>query len=75
MAVSEHTVEALQGYSIVRIRETESDGTPLVETYALHHEAGVQIDEFATHSDAVRALNRMLFPLPGLAVPDMEQAV
>ena len=66
MPVSEETLECIQGYSVVRITETNGHGQPELETYALRHEAGGQLDEFADYLDAVKTLNRILFPLPGL---------
>ncbi|MEQ6885764.1 hypothetical protein [Salicola sp. Rm-C-2C1-2] len=66
MPVSEETLERTQGYSIVRITESDAQGQPELKTYALWHESGGQLDEFADYIDAVRALNRLLFPLPGL---------
>ena len=66
MPVNEETLECIQGYSIVRIIETNGHGQPELETFALRHEAGGQLDEFADYLDAVRTLNRILFPLPGL---------
>ncbi|TDT44195.1 hypothetical protein DES49_0295 [Halospina denitrificans] len=66
MPVSEETKERVQGYSIVRITETNNDGDVTMETFALAHESGGQLDEFADYLDAVKALNRLLFPLPGL---------
>lgn len=75
MPVTEETLERIQGYSIVRIVETDSSGQPEMETYALHHEAGGQLDEFADYVDAVHALNRILFPLPGLPEVHLNRAV
>lgn len=66
MPVSEETLERTQGYSIVRITESDAQGQPELQTYGLWHETGGQLDEFADYIDAVRALNRLLFPLPGL---------
>lgn len=66
MPVTEETADSVQGYSIVRIKETDKQGELVMETYALVHESGDHIDEFADYLDAVRALNRVLFPLPGL---------
>jgi len=74
MPVSESTEATLQGYSIVRLTETDGDGNLVIETYALTHESGGQLDEFADYADAVRALNRILMPLPGLRVPGLERA-
>ncbi|XOZ32571.1 hypothetical protein ACMDCT_10165 [Halomonadaceae bacterium KBTZ08] len=74
MAVNEETLERIQGYSIVRITETDGQGKPGLETYALRHEAGGQLDEFADYVDAVRTLNRILFPLPGLPETSLHQA-
>ena len=66
MPVIENTANRVQGYSIVRITETNRQNDMVLETYALVHEAGDHIDEFADYRDAVRALNKLLFPLPGL---------
>jgi len=74
MPVTEKTVESVQGYSIVRITETDSQGKPVMETWAVCHEAGKQIDEFGDITDAVRALNRLLMPLPGIPVPKLSHA-
>lgn len=73
MPVFEHTEATLQGYSIVRLTETDSRGDLVIETYAVTHESGGQLDEFAEYADAVRALNRIMLPLPGLPVPSVEQ--
>ena len=75
MPVNEETLERIQGYSIVRITETDSQGQPQMETYALNHEAGGQLDEFADYVDAVHALNRILFPLPGIPESRLHRAV
>jgi hypothetical protein len=75
MPVTEETLERIQGYSIVRITETDSQGNPQMETFALHHEAGGQLDEFADYVDAVHALNRILFPLPGIPQSRLRNAV
>lgn len=68
MAVREEPVKSFQGYSIVRITETDTVGRTVMETFALTHAAGGVIAEYALMQDAVRELNRMLFPLPGLEV-------
>lgn len=75
MPVNEETLERIQGYSIVRITETDSQGQPQMETFALNHEAGGQLDEFADYVDAVHALNRILFPLPGIPESRLHRAV
>jgi len=74
MPVSEHTEATLQGYSIVRLTETDSRNNVVIETYAVTHESGGQLDEFADYADAVRALNRIMKPLPGLPVTRLESA-
>lgn len=75
MPVTETTQERVQGYSIVRITESNKDGDITMETFALVHESGGQLDEFADYLDAVRALNRILFPLPGLPEAPLNRAV
>ncbi len=75
MPVQEKTRDRLQGYAIVQITETDSKGTVVMETWALTHEAGGHLDEFAEYPDAVRALNRLLSPLPGLPVSRFDRAV
>ena len=75
MPVTETTQERVQGYSIVRITESNKDGDITMETFALVHESGGQLDEFADYLDAVRALNRILFPLPGLPEVPLNRAV
>ncbi len=75
MPVKEETLERIQGYSIVRITETDSQGQPKMQTYALNHESGGQLDEFADYADAVHALNRILFPLPGIPESRVHNAV
>ena len=75
MPVSEETKERVQGYSIVRITETNNDGDVTMETFALVHESGGQLDEFADYLDAVKALNRILSPLPGLPEVPLNRAV
>lgn len=75
MPVTEEIKERVQGYSIVRITETDKDGDVTMETFALVHESGGQLDEFGDYLDAVRALNRILFPLPGLPEVPMNRAV
>lgn len=74
MPVNEETLERIQGYSIVRITETDGHGHPELETYALRHETGGQLDEFADYLDAVKTLNRILFPLPGLPEVGLNKA-
>lgn len=74
MPVRETTVEWEQGYSIIRMTETDRQGATVIETYALQHEGGTQIDEFAELTDAVRALNRMLEPLPGIPLQRLRSA-
>lgn len=74
MPVTETKVASEQGYSIVRIVETDPQGNPVMETYGLYHEAGPQIDEFAELADVVQALNRMLLPLPGIALEKLRRA-
>lgn len=75
MPVTEETKERVQGYSIVRITETNKAGEVTMETFGLVHESGGQLDEFADYIDAVRALNRILFPLPGLPEVSLNRAV
>ena len=75
MPVTETTQERVQGYSIVRITESNKDGDITMETFALVHESGGQLDEFADYLDAVRALNRILFPLPGLPEVPLNRAI
>ena len=75
MPVTETTQERVQGYSIVRITESNKDGDITMETFALVHESGGQLDEFADYLDAVRALNRLLFPLPGLPEVPLNRAI
>ncbi|MDX1587743.1 MAG: hypothetical protein R3296_02300 [Oleiphilaceae bacterium] len=74
MPVRETTMEWEQGYSIVRITETDSHNNTLMETYALQHEGGTLIDEFAEMTDAVLALNHMLEPLPGIPLTRFKSA-
>ncbi|MGM0451358.1 MAG: hypothetical protein ACQERE_11035 [Pseudomonadota bacterium] len=74
MPVNEDTLERIQGYCIVRIIETDGNGEPELKTFALRHEAGGQLDEFADYVDAVKTLNRILFPLPGLPEPKLNKA-
>jgi len=75
MPVAEETKDRVQGYSIVRITETDKQGELVMETYALVHESGGHIDEFADYLDAVRALNDLLYPLPGLPEGRLNRAV
>ena len=75
MPVSEETLERTQGYSIVRITESNAQGQPKLQTFGLWHETGGQLDEFADYLDAVKALNRILFPLPGLPEVPLNRAV
>ena len=75
MPVKETTRDRLQGYAIVQITETDGNGAVVIETWALTHESGGQLDEFADYKDAVKALNRLLFPLPGLPLSSLDRAV
>ncbi|MAL99133.1 hypothetical protein [Hydrocarboniclastica marina] len=75
MAIKEVPVKSHQDYSIIRIVETGSRGETIIETFALTHAAAGVIAEFAALSDAVRELNRMLSPLPGLNIETLKQAV
>ena len=75
MPVTEETTDRVQGYSIVRITETDSKDRPVVETFALIHESGGHIDEFSDYRDVVRALNRLLSPLPGLPEGPLNGAI
>ncbi|TVP53111.1 MAG: hypothetical protein EA349_14590 [Halomonadaceae bacterium] len=74
MPVKQTTVASEQGYSIDRIVETDPQGNPVMETYALYHEGGTLIDEFADLADVVKALNRILEPLPGIALDRLRRA-
>lgn len=75
MPVTEKTQDRLQGYAIIRITETDGQGEVIMETWALAHEAGGHLDEFADYADAVKALNRLLSPLPGLSPHRLDRAV
>ena len=74
MPVTEEPIKSFQGYSIVRITETDLEGRLVIETFALQHLGGMIIAEFALMSDAIDELNRMLFPLPGIPVSYVEKA-
>lgn len=75
MAIKEVPVKAHQGYSISKIIETGTRGEVVIETFALSHAAAGVLAEFATLPDAIRELNRMLAPLPGLPLEVLQQAV
>lgn len=69
MTVKEVPVKSFQGYSISKITETDGKGNLVVETFALTLGGNGVIAEYAVLNDAVRELNRLLFPLPGLPFP------
>ena len=74
MPVQEQTVQSFQGYSIIRIQELDDQGQVTLETFSLSHPSCPSFAEFSDLEDAIRELNRMLFPLPGLPLQDHRQA-
>ncbi|MFE8071061.1 hypothetical protein QQM79_08370 [Marinobacteraceae bacterium S3BR75-40.1] len=75
MSVKQSTIRSHQGYSIVQIREMNGAGDLVIETFALMHESGGYIGEYATLDGAVNELNRMLFPLPGLSMETVAERI